>query len=324
MRSRATWLVVAVVAAIALAAGFDALRGESESRPAAQSEPEPPAVSTSPAPEAPPPEPASDETREWIADLGMTGRLFATQADGSGCTLRAIQLPGLDWAEEPPGLPAPCRFTLDDRSRVVAEDTVPQPGGNEMAQCHEGVLDWFSETGLIARYRGACGPSWTPDGRLTFVRDGALYEAVPPDNQQRLLSRGSVSELLGRPSEIEEIAWVDDERFWAVVRSGASAIVALMTTDQLVFSPSFTTQRIEGLRVSATGMVAARTDQGVVFFDTGGRRALAFPKGRAVAWAPGELIAAVATPSEVLFVAPVSREVLSLPLEVRDLEWVVP
>jgi len=267
---------------------------------------------------------ASDETREWIADLRLTGRLFVAQSEGSGCTVRAIQLPGLDWAEEPPGLPAPCRFTLDDRSGVVAEDTVPQPGGDEMAQCHEGALDWFSETGLIARYRGACGPSWTPDGRLTFVRDGALYEAVPPDNQRRLLSRGSVSELLGRPSEIEEIAWVDDERFWAVVRSGESAIVALMTTDQLVFSPSFTTQRIEGLRVSATGMVAARTDQGVVFFDTGGRRALTFPEGRAVAWAPGELIAAVAMPTEVLFVAPVSREVLSLPLEVRDLEWVVP
>ncbi len=97
-----------------------------------------------------------------------------------------------------------------------------------------------------------------------------------------------------------------------------------MTTDGLVSAPSFTTQIIEGLRVSATGMVAARTDQGVVFFDSGGRRALTFPNGRAVAWAPGELIAAVATPNEILFVAPVSGEIVTLPLAVRDLEWVAP
>ena len=97
-----------------------------------------------------------------------------------------------------------------------------------------------------------------------------------------------------------------------------------MTTDRLVSSPSFTTQTIDTLRVSASGMVAARTDQGIVFFDTGGRRALTFPNGRAVAWAPGELIAAVPTPSEILFVAPVSGEIVTLPLAVRDLEWVVP
>ena len=51
---------------------------------------------------------------------------------------------------------------------------------------------------------------------------------------------------------------------------------------------------------------------------------MTFPNGRAVAWAPGQLVAAVATPTEILFVAPVSREVVSLPLAVRDVEWVVP
>jgi hypothetical protein len=89
-------------------------------------------------------------------------------------------------------------------------------------------------------------------------------------------------------------------------------------------SPSFTAQAIEGLRVSATGIVAAQTDRGVVFFDNGGRRALTFPNGRAVAWAPDQVLAAVATPEAVLLVAPISGEVASLPLAVRDLEWVVP
>ena len=71
-------------------------------------------------------------------------------------------------------------------------------------------------------------------------------------------------------------------------------------------------------------MVAARTERGVVFFDAGGRRALSFPGARAVAWAPGELVAAVALQQEILFVAPVSREIVPLPLAVSDLEWVVP
>ncbi len=159
---------------------------------------------------------------------------------------------------------------------------------------------------------------------MTFIRDGGLFEGGFGEQKRRLMSRDEVSELLGRPSALEEITWADNERFWAVVRSGPSAIVALMTTDRLVSAPSFATRAIEGLRVSASGMVAAHTDQGVVFLDSGGRRALTVRNGLAVAWAPGEPIAAVATPSEILFVAPLSAEIVTLPLAVRDLEWVVP
>jgi hypothetical protein len=160
------------------------------------------------------------------------------------------------------------------------------------------------------------------DGTLTFVRNGGLWQGI--EDAHRLVSAEQVGELFGRPSALEEVAWVDDQRFWAVVRSGSTANVALMTADRLVSLPSFTTRAIEGLQVASAGMVAARTDLGVVFFDSAGRRALTFPNGRAFTWAPGELFAAVATPSEVLFVAPVSGEIVTLPLEVRDLEWVVP
>jgi WD40-like Beta Propeller Repeat len=260
----------------------------------------------------------TDEAREWLSDAGTTGRLFVTQATGSACTLRALQLPDLSWAERPPGLPNPCRFTLDEDDVVLPGSQAPQPGGGQIAVCRNRAVEVHDEQGLLAAYPG-CAPAWTPDGRLTFIRNGGLFEPTRP-----LLRRGEVGQIFGRPAALEEIAWVDDERFWAVLRSGAFAIVAFMTTDGLVFSPSFTAETIEGLRVSATGMVAARTDQGVVLFDSGGRRALTFPKGHAVTWAPGELIAAVATPSEILFVAPVSREAVTLPLAVRDLEWVVP
>jgi hypothetical protein len=260
-----------------------------------------------------------EEARDWLGGVGATGRLFVTQGEPSSCRLRALQLPDLVWAERPPGLPNPCRFTLEEDDEVIPENVVPQRGGGQVAVCQPRAVDVFDGEDFVASHPGGCAPAWLPDGRLTFIRDGGLFQG-----ERRLLSARRLGELMGRPSSLEEVAWVDDARFWAVVRSGESAVVALLTTDRLLSSPSFTTQMIEGLRVSATGMVAARTDQGVVFFDSGGRRALTFPNGQAVTWAPGELIAAVATPNEILFAAPVSGEIVTVPLAVRDLEWVVP
>jgi hypothetical protein len=268
----------------------------------------------------PPPLTEADEAREWLGGLA-TGRLLVTLP---GCRLRALRLPDLAWDDEP-DVPAPCRFTLDADGTVLSE-SVSAPGSGEddlTATCRRPDLNVFQEGGLRARLANACGPAWMGDGTLTFIRDGGLWRGI--EDARRLLAREQVSEILGRPSALEEVAWVDDERFWAVVRSGGSSTLALMTTtDRLVLSPSFTSGTIEGLRVSSSGMVAARADEGVVIFDSGGRRALTFPNGRAVAWEPGELIAAVATPTEILFVAPISREVVSVPLAVNDVEWVIP
>jgi hypothetical protein len=261
----------------------------------------------------------ADEAREWLDGLA-TGRLFVTEP---GCTLRALQLPELTWAERPPGLPNPCRFTLDEKDVVLPEGQVPQPGGDLIAACRVTAVEVFNEQRLPIGYPG-CAPAWKGDGTLTFIRSGGLFHVVEDRAPRRVISRAKVTEILGRPSALQEIAWVDDERFWAVVRSGANSILALMTADRLVFSPSFTSRTIEGLQVSSSGMVAARSAEGVVLFDSGGRRALTFPNGRAVVWEPGELIAAVATPTEILFVAPISREVVSVPLAVSDLEWVIP
>ena len=159
---------------------------------------------------------------------------------------------------------------------------------------------------------------------MTFIRDGELFRAGAQARSASSCPAQKLSELLGRPSALEEIAWVRDDQFWAAVRSGETATLALLTTGQLAMSPSFTTRMIERLRVSSTGIVAAETDRGVVFFDNGGRRALTFPNGRAVTWSPDQGIAAVATPQSILLVAPISGEVVSLPLAVSDLEWVVP
>ena len=335
MRRGGTLLVVVAVSAIALAAGWDALRGGDE--PAAQPE-EQPTPSTEadegtnfvPLYEA---EPDSsdgladaEDARDWLRPTGASGRLVVTVPEEHGCSLYALQIPELTWADEPAGVPSPCRFSLGAGGEIYPESAVPRPRGKLIAQCDEAGVTVLDTRGVAQNtFDGACAPTWTRDGRLTFIRDGQLFLfETPAQGERRLISSGRLSELLGRPSAFEEVAWVRDDQFWAAVRSGESATLALLTTGQLAMSPSFTTRMIERLRVSSTGIVAAETDRGVVFFDNGGRRALTFPNARAVTWAPDQVIAAIATPQVILLVAPISGEVVSLPLAVRDLEWVVP
>ena len=268
----------------------------------------------------------TEDVRGWLRPTGTSGRLVVSVPEEDGCSLHALEIPDLTWADEPAGAPGPCRFSLGTGGEIYPEAAVPRPRGQLIAQCDEAGVTVFDTRGVAQNtLDGACAPTWTRDGRLTFIRDGELFlsEALA-QGEQRLMSRGQLSELLGRPSALEEVAWVRDDQFWAAVRSGESATLALLTRGQLAMSPSFTTRMIERLRVSSTGIVAAETDRGVVFFDNGGRRALTFPNGRAVTWALDEVIAAVATPQAVLLVAPISGEVVSLPLAVRDLEWVVP
>jgi hypothetical protein len=262
----------------------------------------------------------AEDARGFLESTKTTGRLFVTLP---GCTLRALELPSLAWSQQTLPVSSPCRFSLDQNEQPLPENEVPEPGGTRVAVCRNHAVDVLQHGELWVGYPGACAPAWMPDGTLTFIRDGELFQAGP-EGERLLISREELGERLGRPSALEEVVWASDQQLWAVVRSGESATVALLTEGQLAMSPSFTAPSIQGLRVSSTGMVAASSDVGVVFFDAGGRRALTFHDGRAVAWAPDHLVAAVATPGAILFVAPISGEVVSLPLAVSDLEWVVP
>lgn len=167
MRRGVTVLVVVVVAAIALAAGIDALRDGSDSEPAAQTEAEPPTVPT-PADVEAPALAAADEVRDWLGRVGGTGRLFVTLP---GCTIRALRVPSLEFEEEP-NVRAPCNFSLDASGGVLASDVSAAPIGELTAVCEDGGLNVFQDGGFRTRLTNACAPAWMGDGTLTFLRNG--------------------------------------------------------------------------------------------------------------------------------------------------------
>ncbi len=75
--------------------------------------------------------------REWLGRTSAIGRLFLTQRTPFECRLRALQIPNLDWAPEPPGHPSPCQFTLDEGDVVIPEGQAPRPGGGLIASCRD-------------------------------------------------------------------------------------------------------------------------------------------------------------------------------------------
>jgi hypothetical protein len=261
------------------------------------------------------------EARLFLTRLGATGRLLVTLP---GCHLRTLRIPELRW-EGASRNDTPCDFTLDEYGEILPEGAAAQPSGDLVAVCQgdAGVIDVFDGNGLWARLDEACAPTWTPDGRLTFIRRGEVWQGVR--HPRPLLSGADIRRMLGRDALIGEVAWADDLRFWAVVRRGLRSRLVYMTRTRPLTSPPVTARQFDRLRVASSGgMVAAQTERGAIVTDPGGRRTLTFPAAQAVSWEPGELVVAIARPREILFAATISRDVVSIPLSVEDLEWVVP
>ena len=162
MRRGVTVLVVVVVAAIALAAGFDALRGGSAAEPAAQRATEPPTTSTAETTETSPPEP----------ELG--GVLYYTD---ESCELQAVELP------EPRPVEAPgwdeCRFVLSPHRRRVAGagsgwDPRSDPLIGRLFQSEDGRIQVSTNRGPEGEPFAGQAPAWRPDGTLTYFADRAV------------------------------------------------------------------------------------------------------------------------------------------------------
>jgi hypothetical protein len=257
--------------------------------------------------------------RLWLLNQDAGGLLFLSD---SACVIRALELPTVRWV--PPGVRGPCRFELGSDGSIHNEGMAVQPQGELVAACDGYSVDVFTSGGqsLVHRDR-ACAPAWRPDGSLTYIDSGELRLTPRLRKERVLLSREDVTQALGPEANLEEVAWIDNRRFAAAVRSGPSATLVVFRERRLVHEPGFSARRIEHLR-AARGMIAALTSgpgpTSVTFFDLAGGRTFAL-RGHAFALSPGGTQAAVADRDRILFVDTTTGQFRTLQLHAADLAW---
>jgi hypothetical protein len=254
------------------------------------------------------------EVSRWLDRAGARGVLYLSDAD---CRIHSLRMPKLGWTDGE--VRAPCRFSVGPAGAVSDEWIVSQERGPYAAGCHANAVDVFTTGDRSLFHRGgACSPAWKPDGSLTYVAAGRLIVAPRFRAERTVVSRSDVAAEFGSAARLEEVGWLDDDTFAAIVRIGRRRVLAVQAAGRWR-GRSHPFRRIEGLRVGA-GMAAARTTNGITFFDGHADVVKTFPDAHAVAWSRGR-IAAVAGRHRVYFVAPPSPRVRSLPVYAADLEW---
>jgi hypothetical protein len=215
----ATALVVGLVAVVLGAAVVDSLRRGEDGE---ESRPEEAARALA----------ADAESRAAIANRlrheGIAGRLLYTD---ERCTLRAVDLPDLVPAATPGNRGLGCGFSASpDGERVATPGAAWSPDSRRVAVCRgtSVVVSVASERAPeVARHRG-CTPAWRPDGELTVVRRGEVFET-----SGRAVVRRPAIEAAARAHpvapdrpglrvvyEIVDVAWLDANRAAVLLRLG--------------------------------------------------------------------------------------------------------
>ena len=204
MRRGFTVLVVVIVAAIALAAGIDALRGGSDTEKTAETEPEP-SPTTASAVESPFPE---EQFR---------GVLYYTDEN---CELQATQLSPLAPADAPAW--DGCRFVLSpDATSVSGAGSAWDPTGDHLVHLEGGQIVVMSSDHEPEDdpFPGTAA-AWRPDGTLTYYANGAV-RAWPSGKvvlSSREIQRAPASQLFEAVEvTVEELAWMSDDRLALIV-----------------------------------------------------------------------------------------------------------
>ena len=215
MRRGATVLVVVAIAAIALVAGWDALRGGGD--PVAQ--------------------PEGQRTTSTEADEGtnyaplaepdpVSGTLYYTD---ESCELRATELPDLRPTDAPNW--DDCRFTLSpDAARVGDESTAWDPHSDprrgRLFRVEGDTIQVATNAGPEGQPIRGTAPAWRRDGTLTYfdgsaIRDSAGNTIVPARRIRIVLTEHPNAP--GSPELIHDIRvlehrWLDPDRLVAVVK----------------------------------------------------------------------------------------------------------
>jgi hypothetical protein len=327
MRARATWFIVGAVVALAVAAVVDALPwpGASEQPTARET-------------------PAEPEVARPAARFEAQGLLFYTD---NFCRLRGLKLPSFEAVEAPEW--EDCGFSLSPSADgVLPEGVTWEPQGARRVAAFDGSVYVVSDAaGWEYRFPGEA-PAFRPDGTLTFIRNGQLFELTgycrPRRNvpwcERLLVSR---SDLVGpladgpRPPRVKKIAWFSQTRMAAVLAFEQEDMVAVYEGRRLVDLVGVG-WRFSDLTLSPRRTyLAARVERprGFVFVNRDGRpfalREIRrdnfgrppFTAGRAVAWSADDSWTAIARSNDIVFFRMGSERpaVVNIDVTAHDLAW---
>jgi hypothetical protein len=331
--ARATWFVVAAVAALGIAAVVDALPTERSSD------------------EAPPSTTQLEKRPRPAETFDAKGVLYYTD---DLCRLRAVALPSftpvaaLEWDE--------CGFSLSPNGgTVMGSGVVWQRQGDLRAAGIGGLVYVVLEpSGAEYRFTGTA-PAFRPDGTLTFVRDGAIVEATPGCGQGApgtwceavLMTRGDLlGALEARPEVVDAaaakaLAWLTETRLIAALSFGGrrDEMIAVYEGKTLIRTISGFGGRVAEFLVSpGRSYAAARLERpsGFVLIDADGEPFILeeiqrdfsgrppFTGGRAITWSPDDAWTVIARRETIVFfrMGPERPDVMHVPLAAHDLAWV--
>ena len=175
--------------------------------------------------------------------------------------------------------------------------------------------------------------AFTPHGRLG-LRNGEVAWFAEGDGQTVVLSRAELDDTLARDeptfgrvgARVRRVAWLGDRRFLALVENArGDQLLALLEGREIFWSAP--TRDVDWLRASPRGsFVAAHFRSGALLLLDRDAQPLRIPRTiapvRALAWAPDERWAAVATPRNVFVVRSGAHwPLVRLPLVVDDVGW---
>ncbi|HJS70315.1 MAG TPA: WD40 repeat domain-containing protein, partial [Gaiellaceae bacterium] len=270
----------------------------------------------------PPSIPGRSGLAQALARLGASGVLAVRDVD---CRRFFLRLPDLHWTASE---------TLSGSACSVAPGVAVDPRfGLAAVEIGPNTVEVSSETWRYG-FRGS-SPAFTPDGTLTFVRAGRVYEWTVrcPAGAETVTFEGLRSlercarPLDGVPPGVHELVWLGDDDYAAVVGPEGAASVVVVRDGRRLTLFTGVGSRIGALQPSPGGTyLAARIDTALALFrtDAPGTRALPFGTGivRGISWSPDERLAAIATDSQLhVFRVEDPRHAVVLPVSAAAIRW---
>lgn len=347
MRSAASWTVASAIAVIALLAALDAFQGTPKPVSARSSE-RPRGVIVLGRRDL-------QNRAALVAELraaGVEGFLYFTDRR---CQPWSLGLPELEWGWRESERATDCRFALSpDGRRAIFGDAVWHPfadlGAVDRSSSETEQVELSSQTsGWRFRFTGS-RPTFRPDGTLTFVREGELWEwsdqcaasartvvfrvgTVERRCARVMLSKGDLRRIFSgrwpfprlQGRVVREAAWLDEERVVVLVEGDSGQqILAVLADGRVRAVIGAFGVGVRSLEASPRGThVAARMHGEVLLLNDRLRTRSGNPGGvHSVAWSPDERFAALASSAGVSIVAPGdSRRPIVIPISALDLAW---